>query len=122
MPKGILINPTLRKIEYVQIPAMDSLRALQKCVGGSIEGVGYINRLGKVAGFKDNYIYCHDEGAFDETTDFVFIKGYAQQFYKGNLLVIGSDGEGGNTNVKMTIKQAINIFKMIPKEMVTTNY
>ena len=124
--KGILIKPTEKTIEYVEIPKNSGgdarLEFLQECVEGYICGVGYIKPDGNAGDYKDDFIYVNDEGLFNDKFDFVKIPNYAQEFYKGNMLVVGSDGEGGTTDVKMTLDQAKNIFKMIPKELIKTSY
>ena len=117
--KAILINPTQRTIEYINIPTNKGeakLEELQKCVHGCICGVGYINPTLTECGFKDDFIYAHEEGLNIPTFDYVLIKGYLQQIYRGNLLIVGSDGEGGSHNVKMTVEQAKKLVRFIAKE------
>ena len=124
--KGILIKPTENSIEYVKIPKNSggdaNLEFLQQCVEGYICGVGYIKTTGNAGSFKDDFIYVNDEGLYNDEFDFVKIPGFAQEYYKGNMLIVGSDGEGGTTDVKMTVEQARNYFKSIPKENIQTRF
>ena len=117
--KAILINPTQRTIEYINIPTNKGeakLEELQKCVDGYICGVGYINPTLTECGFKDDFIYVNDDGLFNSSFDYVKIKGYLQQVYRGNMLIVGSDGEGGTNNVKMTVNEAKKLVTFIAKE------
>ena len=98
------------------------LEFLQQCVQGYIAGVGYIKPNSKAGDFKDDFIYVNDEGLFNEEWDFIKMPGYAQELYRGNMLIVGSDGEGGTTDVKMTVEQVKNCVSFVAKENVRSNY
>lgn len=114
MHKAILINPTQMTIEMVQV---GDYKTLQTLVGGNIEGVGYIQPNGVVGGYDDDFIYVNDEGLYDTDTDFVKLPNYAQVYYRGCMIITGSDGEGGTADVKMTLDQAAKFVRFVSKEM-----
>lgn len=116
--KAILINPTLKTINLVEI---NGLSSMQKHVDGTIGGVGYITPKGVVGGYDDDFIYINDEGLFDTDTDFVRINGYAQEIYRGNMLITGSDGQGGTKDVNMTVANAKSFIEIISKEHIRVN-
>lgn len=118
MTKAILINPTLKTINLIEVGEYDHM---QKLINGMLGGVGYIKPNGVVGDYSDDFIYVNDEGLFDETTDFVKIPNYAQEYYRGNMLIVGSDGEGGTTDVKMTLNEAKVFIQYVPKEAVVFN-
>jgi len=110
--KGILINPTLRSVNLVEV---GDYKSMQKYIGGLISGVGYIKTDGTVGDYEDDFIYADDEGLMKEGDFVMFKNGYGQKFYKGNLLIVGSDGEGDSTDVKLTTEKVRELVEYIPE-------
>lgn len=107
--KAILVNPKSKKITEVDV---DDFNSIKKHIGcRCISGVDYIKPDGKSGDFEDDYIYTDDEGMFADNPAFVKIPGIGQEFFAGSVVITGSDGEGGNAPVKMTLEQAKKIFQ-----------
>jgi hypothetical protein len=113
MAKAIYLNPTTKEMKLVTVTKENTVA---KIIDDTLYNIGYITPTGKVGGFGDDYIWGGENYWNDEEQDFTFIQGYGQQIYRGPLLIIGSDGEGGNADVKMTPEQATQIFHNLKKE------
>jgi hypothetical protein len=119
MYKAILINPTEKTITFL---TTENLSDKQRLIGGPITGVGYITTKGVVGGFHDDFIYANDESDCDETTDFVKIPKYGEEYYRGNILITGSDGQGGEADVKMNHQEAAAIFIAVAKPFLNLDF
>lgn len=94
--QAFLIDPEIKSIEKVDRD-FEKLEELQAAVEGYIELAAYI--VDKDGG--ENVVYCDEEGMLKLQFAFTRLES-APNPLAGRLLVLGSDGEGGSTDVKIS--------------------
>lgn len=114
--KAFLIDPEVRVILEVN-DDFNKLNLMQAAVEGHIELAGYITGDDG----RENIVWCDDEGLLKLQLVFTEIAKFPNPL-AGRLLILGSDGEGGNADCTMTYEEVSSMVSFITIQDMKKNF